>query len=143
MKDLLGLQVMVHPDLIQDPANMQGHMGTITYLVDEGRAAYVQFNNDAIDLYSTDALLMLIPPELAVDKLRADIDISDMDVTDVADILEMYLHHTSGRPGAQREALNWAMSHDKISKAIIFSVKDWIEFLKERFHFEQSPGRGR
>ncbi|WP_138089792.1 hypothetical protein [Sphingobacterium daejeonense] len=49
-------------------------MGTITHIVDEGRAAYVRFKNDAIGLYSTDALLMLIPPELVVDKLRADIE---------------------------------------------------------------------
>ncbi|MEN5057128.1 hypothetical protein [Sphingobacterium kitahiroshimense] len=143
MKDLVGIQVMVHPDLTQDPVNKQGHLGTITHIVDDDRAAYVRFKNQAFGLYSTDALLMLIPPELIADKLRSDVIEMNMDVTDVVDILEMYQIHAAGTPEAQQEALDWAMTHDKISKAIIFSVEDWIEFQIDRLDQQQTSGRGR
>lgn len=143
MKDLVGVQVMVNPELTQDPANKQGHLGTITHIVVEDRAAYVRFKNDAIGLYSTDTLLTLIPPELVVDKLRTDIEIFDMHASEIVDILEMYQLHSTGKPELQQEALDWAMTHENISKAIIFSVEDWIEFRTDRFDFEQTPGRGR
>lgn len=143
MKDLVGTQVMVHPELTQDPANKQGYLGTITHIVDDDRAAYVRFKNDTIGLYSTDALLMLIPPELVVDKLRADIEIFDMHASEIVDILEMYQLHSTGKPELQQGALDWAMTHENISKAIIFSVEDWIEFRAGGLDFEQTPGRGR
>jgi len=143
MKDLVGIQVMVHPELTQDPANKQGHMGTISHIVYEDRAAYVRFKNNAIGLYSTDALLMLIPPELVVDKLPTDIEIFDIQASEIVDILEMYQLHSIGNPELQQEALDWAMTHENISKAIIFSVEDWIEFRTDRFDFGQTPGRGR
>lgn len=142
MKDLIGTTVMVHPDLTQDPVNKQGHMGTITHLVDEDRLAYVRFKNDVIGLYSTDALLMLIPPELVVDKLRTDINMLGMVTSEVVDILEMYLLHATGIPEVQQEALDWAMTHSTISKAIVFSVEDRIEFQIDRPDQQQKPGRG-
>jgi len=143
IKDLIGTTVMVHPELTQDPVNKQGQMGTITHLVDEDRLAYVRFKNDVIGLYSTDALLMLIPPELVVDKLRTDIGIFEMDASEVVDILEMYQLHATGIPEVQQEALDWAMTHDRISKAIVFSVEDRIGFQLDRPEQQQNPGRGR
>lgn len=142
MKDLIGTTVMVHPDLTQDPVNKQGQMGTITHLVDEDRLAYVRFKNNVIGLYGTDALLMLIPPELVVDKLRTDIEIFDMDAMDVIDIFETYQLHATGIREVQQEALDWAMTHDKISKTIVFSVEDRIGSQIDRPDQQQKPGRG-
>lgn len=143
MKDSVGIAVMVHHDLTQDPLNKQGQLGIITHIVDADRVAYVRFNNNVIGLYSTDALLMLIPPELVVDKLRSDVVEMDMDVTDVLDILEMYQQHAEGTPAAQQGALDWAMTHAQISKAIVFSVEDWLEYQHNRLDTHQKSGRGR
>jgi len=63
-----------------------------------------------------------------------------MDASDVVDIMEMYQLHATGIPEAQQEALDWAMTHDKISRAIVFSVEDWIEFQIGRPN--KQSGRG-
>ena len=142
MENLEGTVVMVHPGLTSDPVNMQGHMGTITHLVSEGRLAYVKFKNNAIGLYNTDALLMLIPPELLVDKLRGDIELFEVPADEVVDIFEMYQLHATGIPEVQQEALDWAMSHDRISKVIVFTVDERIGFTIDRPDQQQKPGRG-
>lgn len=85
---------------------------------------------------------MLVPVDLVVDKLRSDIAIWNMDASEVVDIMEMYQLHATGIPEVQQEALDWAMTHDKISKAIVFSVEDWIEFQMGRPNQQQQPGRG-
>lgn len=142
MENLEGTMVMVHPGLTTDPVNMQGQMGTLTHLVGEDRLAYVRFKNNVIGLYNTDALLILVPPELVVDKLRADIEIFEMDASEVVDILEIYQLYKTGITEVQKEAIDWAMTHDKISKAIVFSVEDRIGFQIDRPVQQQKPGRG-
>lgn len=133
---------MVHPELTTDPVNMQGHLATISHVLFEDSSAYVRFRNQMIGLYSTDALLMLVPPEIVVDKLRTDVYEMDMDASEVVDIMEMYQLHATGQPERQQEALDWAMTHAKISRAIVFSVEDWIEFQIDRLDRQQQPGRG-
>lgn len=133
---------MVHPELTTDPVNMQGHLATISYVLYEDCSAYVRFSNQMIGLYSTDALLMLVPPEIIVDKLRTDVREMDMDASEVVDIMEMYQLHATGVPERQQEALDWAMTHDKISRAIVFSVENWIDFQIDRLDQQQRPGRG-
>lgn len=133
---------MVHPELTTDPVNMQGHLATISHVLYEDWSAYVRFSNQMIGLYSTDALLMLVPPEIIVDKLRSDVREMDMDASEVVDIMEMYQLHATGVTERQQEALDWAMTHDKISRAIVFSVEDWIDFQIDRLDQQQRPGRG-
>lgn len=144
MEDLVkvGTTVMVHPDLTTDPVNMQGQMGTINHVLYEDCSAYVKFKHQMIGLYGTDALLMLVPPEIVVDKLRTDVREMDMDASEVVDILEIYTLHETGKPELQQEALNSAVTHNKISRAIVFSVEDWIEFQINRLDRQQHPGRG-
>lgn len=142
MEELVGVTVMVHPDLTRGPINMQGHLGTISHVLYEDCAAYVKFKNGMLGLYDTNALLMLVPPEIVVDKLRSEVYEMDMDASEVVDILEMYQLHATGKPSLQQEALDWAITHDKISKAIVFSVGDWIEFQIDRLDQQQKPGRG-
>lgn len=142
MEKLVGTAVMVHPDVTTDPVNMQGHLGTISHVIYEDSSVYVKFKDHVIGLYDTDALLMLVPVDLVVDKLRSDIAIWNMDASEVVDIMEMYQLHATGIPEVQQEALDWAMTHDKISKAIVFSVEDWIEFQMGGPNQQQQPGRG-
>lgn len=67
----------------------------------------------------------------------------DMEVSEVVDILEMYQLHATRVSALQQEALDWAMTHDKISRAIIFSVEDCVEFRLNRSDREQQQlGRG-
>ena len=133
---------MVHPELTTDPVNMQGHLATISHMLYEDCSAYVRFSNQMIGLYRTDALLMLVPPEIIVDKLRTDVREMDMDASEVVDIMEMYQLYATGVPERQQKALDWAMTHDKISRAIVFSVEDWIDFQIDRLDQQQRPGRG-
>lgn len=142
MEELVGTTVMVHPDLTTDPVNMQGHLATISHVLYEDCSAYVRFSNQMIGLYSTDVLLMLVPPEIIVDKLRSDVREMDMDASEVVDIMEMYQLHATGVPERQQEALDWAMTHAKISRAIVFSVEDWIDFQIDRLDQQQRSGRG-
>jgi|SRR5690606_259363 len=142
MKELIGTTVMVHPDLTTDPVEMQGQMGTIAHLVDDDSAAYVRFKNGVIGLYGTDALLTLIPNDLVIDKLRTDIGTYNMDASEVVDIMEMYQLHATRTTALQQEALDWAMTHDKISKVIVFSVEDWVEFQFGRAPRQHNSGRG-
>ncbi|WP_346066759.1 hypothetical protein [Sphingobacterium siyangense] len=133
---------MIHPELTSDPIHMQGRFGAINHVLYEDWSSYVLFQNQMLGLYTNDALLMLVPPEILVEKLRKDIYELDMDPSEVVDILEMYQLHTSGKTSFQQEALDWAMTHDKISKAIVFSVQDWIDYQIERLDRQQRPGKG-
>jgi hypothetical protein len=142
MENLVGTTVMIHPELTSDPIHMQGRFGAINHVLYEDWSSYVLFQNQMLGLYTNDALLMLVPPEILVEKLRKDIYELDMDPSEVVDILEMYHLHTSGKTSLQQEALDWAMTHDKISKAIVFSVQDWIDYQIERLDRQQRPGLG-
>lgn len=95
-----------------------------------------------IGLYDTNALLMLVPVDMAIDKLRSDRDMLNMNASDVVDIMEMYQLDATGIPEVQQEALDWAVTHDKISGAVVFSVENWIEFQIGRPNQQQQPGRG-
>lgn len=142
MENLVGTTVMIHPELTSDPIHMQGRFGAINHVLYEDWSSYVLFQNQMLGLYTNDALLMLVPPEVLVEKLRKDIYELDMDPSEVVDILEMYQLHTSSNASLQQEALDWAMTHDKISKAIVFSVQDWIDYQIERLDRQQRPGTG-
>lgn len=135
---------MVHPELTHDPIEMQGNLGTISHFIEEEDAVYVKFknSNNAIGLYSTNAMLMLIPAEILLDKLRTDVDLFDITAQEVVDIMEIYQLHATGLLDARQGALDWAMTHEKISKAIVFSVEDWVEFQFGRSPRQQQPGRG-
>ena len=143
MQQLNGTVVMIHPDLTSDPINMQGFLGTINHVLYEDCASYVRFKNHMIGLYSHDALLMLVPPEIVAEKLRKNIYEMNMDTSEIVDILEMYQMHATGKIHLQQEALAWAMTHAKISNAVVFSVQDWIDFQIERLDQQQNSGLGR
>lgn len=140
MKDLIGTTVMVQPDMLQDPMEMQGYTGKITRIFDDYRAACVKFEKSEIGFYPTDLLLMLIPADIVVDRLRNP-DKMDLQIPDAIDVFEMYQLHATGLPEAQKMALDWAVSHDKLSEAIVCSVRDLAEGRVNRFGAQQRSGR--
>lgn len=133
---------MVHPDLTTDPVKMQGHLGTIIHVLYEDCSAYVRFKNQMIGLYGTDALLMLVPPEIVEDRLRIDMPEIRLNASEISDIFNIYELHWNSTPEEREEALNWAMGNDRIAQAIVFSVNDWIEYQIDRLDRQQQPGRG-
>lgn len=142
MEELVGKSVLVHPELTSDPVNMQGHMATISHVIYEDSSVYVKFKNQMLGLYDANALLMLIPGEIVLDKLRTEVYEMDMDASEVVDILGIYLLDATGKPEQQQQALDWAMGNAKIMRAVVFSVDDWIDFQLDRLDQQQQPGRG-
>jgi len=143
MEDLFGTMVMVDPNLTHDPLNMQGGMGVITQAFYEDCAAYVNFGYERIGVYNNDALFMLMPADVALEKLPSAIQEMHMHPLEVVDIFNIYMLHETGKSEQQEKAFDWALGNSRISKAVVFSVQDWIDFQIERLDKQQNPGRGR
>lgn len=141
MYELLDKVVMVHPTLTHDPVHMQGHMGTIYNLDVAKDEVLVKFKNQMIGLYSTDALLMLVPGEEILDKLRAHLH-EEIDGQDVIDILGLYLLDATGELNYRKEALDLAMSRSNLMFATVVSVQDYIDVHRD-LDPDYKPGRGR
>ena len=141
MYELLDKVVMVHPTLTHDPVHMQGHMGTIYSLDIEKDEVLVKFKNQMIGLYGTDALLMLVPGEEILDKLRAHLD-EEIDGQDVIDILGLYLLDATGELDHRKEALDLAMSRSNLMFATVVSVQDYID-VHRGLDSDYEPGRSR
>ncbi|MEN5057129.1 hypothetical protein [Sphingobacterium kitahiroshimense] len=143
MEELAGTTVMIHPKLTQDPINMQGCVGTISNVLYEDCASYVNFGLGHFGVYNNDALLMLMPTEVALGKLPNDIDAMDLDPSEVLDIFRISILNESGIPEKQETALRLALASPVISAAIVFTVQDWVDFQIARLDQQQNPGRGR
>lgn len=143
MEELVGVPVMVNPNLTQDPVHMQGIIGTISHVNYEADSVYVKFKNQMLGHYSADALLMLIPAEVALDKIRSEIYDRDLDAYEVVDILDIYLLDSTKDPAQRLQALDVAMYRQKLRNTIVFSVQDWIDIQLERLDMEQEQGRTR
>lgn len=68
--ELIGQLVLVHPELIKDPAGKSGQVGIITATELENDNIYVGFGRNGQGLYGTDALLLLRPAEQLKDLLQ-------------------------------------------------------------------------
>lgn len=141
MNNLRDKVVMVHPTLTHDPVNMQGHMGTIVTVDVEKDEVMVRFKNQMLGLYSSDALLMLIPGMEIIDKLRADL-LYDIESRDMLDILGIYLLDATGKVEHQKEALDTAMRRANLMFATVVSVEDYIDLHRDN-GLGTNMGRGR
>jgi hypothetical protein len=61
--ELTGMQVLVHPELSDDPAMRQGQVGIITGVDLENDDVFVNFGKGEQALYSMNALLVFKPSE--------------------------------------------------------------------------------
>nr|WP_121270949.1 hypothetical protein [Pedobacter schmidteae] len=140
MEDLTDVAVMVHPGLTTDPYNMRGQIGKISHVVYDTNDVYVKFPNQMLGLYDTSALLMLVPPELIVDKLYQEAEEIMLSRLELVDILNIYLHHASNQ---HEITLDLAMENSNIKQAAVFTVRDWIDFQLDRLDQQQKTGRSR
>jgi hypothetical protein len=138
MEELTGKTVMIHPSLDHDPMNKQGELGTISHILLELDEIYVQFPNGQLGLYSSDALLMLIPGPFIIDKLRG--ENQDLQSADLLAILEIYLLQSTGEIKYQQEAMRIALGDAQLFFATIVCLKDWIDLgLENKRDIESHP----
>lgn len=125
MDELVGKEVMVHPNLTQDPALKQGQTGSIKNIVRENDEVYVRFEDNTVALYSSDALLLLKPASLILESLRSGIyGIDYLDSKDIIGILDTYVLQASGHI---KEALQLAVGNETVRIASIVFLDDWID----------------
>lgn len=137
MDELVDKVVMVHPNLTQDPANRQGQTGRITNIVHENDEVFVRFEDNAIGLYSSDALLLIKPASLILESLRSAIHgIDYLDRKDIVGILDVYALQAEGQI---KEALELAISNETVRIASIVFVDDWID---RGYTDRKDPGQG-
>lgn len=135
---------MIDPDLNYDPLNMEGLTGIINRVLYDNYASYVQFTDDIFGVYRNDSLMMLKPPEIVLDNLFKNAHEMDMNISDVLEIFNIYLLDMSPDIEHELEPIEVAMeSSEKITKAITFTVQDWIDLQEERLVQQQKSGRGR
>lgn len=112
MEDLIGKPVLVHPRLTTDPADRQGHPGTVSHVSYDNGVIEVSFADDQRSLYATDALLVLKPHnELYRDLMES---VRDMDAQDFKTLLRISMILENGTPRQQHEALGMALSSEQV-----------------------------
>ena len=133
---------MVHPTLAHDPMDKQGEVGTISHIIQELDEIYVHFPTGQLGLYSSDALLMLIPGPFIIDKLRS--EHPGLQPADLLAILEIYLLQSTGELKFQQMAMQIALSNAQLFFATVVSLKDWIDLgLDNKRDIESLPGMNR
>lgn len=125
MDELINKPVMVHPELTHDPVNQQRNIGLITNIVYENDEIYVRFKEDVTGIYSADALLLLLPPQQILENLRA--GISEMERSDIVELLNIYLLQESGQTEAIQEAMYMPIFNDALWDRALISLQDWID----------------
>lgn len=99
MENLIGKPVLVHPMLTTDPADRQGHLGTISHVSYDNEVIEVSFADARRSLYATDALLVLKPPgELYRDMMEA---LRHMEAHDFKTLLRISMMLENGTPRQQ------------------------------------------
>lgn len=140
MVELINKSVMVNPLLSNDPARMQGQVGLITHIDKENDEVQVQFPYNFIGLYSTDALLSLIPKEMVLANIKA--KLVELDPKDVRILLDIYRLQSNGQPGAIEEALRWAIAFENARSNSLVSLQDFIaQGLSDNIELRQTRGR--
>jgi len=111
MENLIGKPVVVHPMLNKDPADRQGHQGTISHVSYDREVIEVSFADASRSLYATDALLVLKPHnELYRDMMGA---LRQMEAQDFKTLLRISMILENGTPRQQHDALAMAMANEQ------------------------------
>jgi len=118
--ELLGTIVLVHPNLLTDPANKKNQIGMITSADLENDNVVVSFGDDGEALFSSDALLVLRKP----DEIRhaALLDETLMPYPDFYDIMEACM---LVELSMHREAVRMAMENPMV-----------LEYAMDRLDYE-------
>jgi hypothetical protein len=142
MKDLLSKSVIVHPHLTSDPADRQGHLGTISHVSYDNEVIEVSFADGQKSLYATDALLVLKTHSELFRELMT--HVQQTDPQDFKTLLRISMILENGTPRQQHEALGMALVNEKVLRFATTSLASRLELtLPEDMHPHWKKGSGR
>lgn len=120
--ELAGLLVLVHPNLVYDPADKRNHIGIIASAEPEKNNVMVTFGKDGQALFSTDALLVLKNPnEIHFEAVK---DATKMDVRDFKQTLEVSLLASSPLIKDRRLAVEMSRDNPNIHQYSMATLED-------------------
>ncbi|RZM21601.1 MAG: hypothetical protein EOO88_32445 [Pedobacter sp.] len=103
MDELLGMPVMVHPQLTHDPSMMRGKAGTVIGADLHSDTIMVAFANNGAGRYQSDALLVLKPHNELYRELL--VNVKQLEVADFKNLLRLSMHQSTGSPRQVMEAM--------------------------------------
>jgi hypothetical protein len=124
---LSGTPVLVHPDLLNDPASKQGHLGIIASADLSRDDIYVSFPDGPVALYSTDALLVLKKPnDIYKDLLTRS---KQIDPADFKTLLQINLLQEYGEAKSLKTAMELAIRNEPIRRASMISLQEKLSLM--------------
>lgn len=121
--ELRGTLVFVHPELPYDPLNKQNQVGFICEANIRLDDIYVDFK-DKIGLYSSDALMVLLPVEQIHQNLAELNYLTDFD--DLKKLTTIDLFTRYGSKAKQFEAMQIARDHPNIQHLCLDTLQNQI-----------------
>lgn len=128
---LKGIPVLVHPHLKNDPAGKQNQVGIIILADIVNDDVWVSFDDNTQGLYSTDALLALLP----VNKIHQHLadNASTVALPDLKALTHIDLLLHSGSAHCQQEALKLARQNQNVQLFCLDTVHNQLD-LYQRQH---------
>lgn len=127
---LHGTLVLVHPDLTEDPAGMQNHVGRIEQIDLHADDVYVDFGDGKTALYAANALLVLKAPDAIFNILEAsDKNRYDPGFKDSYSVAILLYHGFSSGP---RAAMKLAMNSDAVRDTCMESLREVLDRNQNR-----------
>jgi len=121
--DLKGTPVLVHPQLTHDPAGKQNHVGVIRDADLMNDDVFVAFGKE-LALYSTDALLVLLPAE-EIHQNLADIAY-ETPFSELKPLTQIDLFLRYGSPGKELTAMQLARDNPAIRPLCLDTLQNQI-----------------
>lgn len=141
--DLTGTQVVVNPNLSDDPVNKQGQSGTITFADPGADDFFVSFGKEQ-GLYASDALLVFRNPNDIYADLMA--NTKKLDKQEIKDLYRIGMLLDSGQSRDQKAALEMVLANPKVREYTLMSLEQKLGPLigaTEDQQQEMTAARGR
>ena len=120
--ELTGTFVLVHPQLVYDPAGKSNEIGIISTAALEDDNVVVSFGKDGQALFSADALLVLRKPaDIQFDALR---DARSLDTADFKKLLQIVSLAGSQFTKHHREAMEMARDNPAVLEYSLASLEE-------------------
>jgi hypothetical protein len=128
--ELLGMVVLVHPNLLNDPAGRKNQIGVITSAVLEHDNITVCFRENVQALFSTDALLVLRDPDdIAIDALN---DFTLLPFEDYGDIMNIIMLANSPSMESRRAAVELSRGNPVAMEYAMHPLNDELALKQDR-----------
>lgn len=128
-EDLTGTPVLVHPSLDNDPASMQGEIGLISRADLVNDDIFVGFGGKQ-GLYSSDALLVLLPNEEIHQNLADMAYETSFPVLKALTQVDLFLRY--GNENGAKKAMEIAQANPAIQKYCLETLEDRLSISRSR-----------